>query len=577
MSHVLNIAARKLAPLRGLPRTTKFVLILPAIAGAAVFSADVVSRTYDLSIFKAEKDRPAPIIRGGQRIAATSSSPSNIKVGAAAALSAAAVGGFGQVPTGGGVGGKFGDVIDWPIIAIQVSLLPDGRVLSYGTDVDGSQGTVVYDIWDPKKGVGPESHTTLPNGTPTDIFCSAASLISPGYNFSTTPLTGKILSVGGDYTVNGVRNYSNSDVVVFDPANNSLSKTGNMAYARWYASMTTVPNGDKLVLGGQRQPGIGEISTELYSPTRGWRTLSGIHFHDALLSAEWYYPTAALGQNGWFYILEHGGKIVRLSNSGAVDTHVRMARGDYFYPRVMFPIRTHMPAYRMMMVRYNRRVQIADLANAQPIVREAASPKWDRKWGNLTILANGDVLASGGSGVLNELSNIAYESEIYRTASGTWITGASAQIPRLYHGNSLLLPDGSVLTAGGGAPGPLTNLNAEIYYPPYLYNADGSLARRPTIVSAPSRLKVGHLFTMTVGPNDRLSSINLVRLGSNTHSYDADARFIFAYFIQNGTTVTGYVVNDPKVVLPGYYMMFAVDQYEHPSIAKIVSIPPAVQ
>ena len=45
---------------------------------------------------------------------------------------------------------------------------------------------------------------------------------------------------------------------------------------------------------------------------------------------------------------------------------------------------------------------------------------------------------------------------------------------RLYHSTSLLLPDGSVLTAGGGAPGPVTNLNAEIYYPPYLFKKDGS-------------------------------------------------------------------------------------------------------
>jgi hypothetical protein len=36
--------------------------------------------------------------------------------------------------------------------------------------------------------------------------------------------------------------------------------------------------------------------------------------------------------------------------------------------------------------------------------------------------------------------------------------------PRLYHSTALLLPDGSVLTAGGGAPGPVKNLNAEIYY-----------------------------------------------------------------------------------------------------------------
>ena len=48
-------------------------------------------------------------------------------------------------------------------------------------------------------------------------------------------------------------------------------------------------------------------------------------------------------------------------------------------------------------------------------------------------------------------------------SDGTWKTLAEAQVPRLYHSVALLLPDGRVLTAGGGAPGPVTNLNGEIY------------------------------------------------------------------------------------------------------------------
>jgi hypothetical protein len=550
-------------------------LIVPMLPGIAFLGADVVSRTIDQSIFDAEKQRPAPIVRGGQKIVPSSDGSAAAKI--VAAESSAAFGGFGLVPSGGGVRGKFGEVLDWPLIAVQLSLLPDGRVLSYGTGTDGSQGAVIYDIWDPKKGVGSISHTTLPNYSTTDIFCGAASLLGPGYNNSTTGMTGKLMTVGGDLTVLGVRNFSNSNVDVFNPADNSLIKAGKMARARWYATMTTAPNGDKLVLGGQRQPGIGESTTELYSPIWGWRTLSGLEFRDAEFSVEWYYPTVMLSYGGWFHILEHNGKIARISNGGVVDTGVRMAIGDYFYPRVMLPVKTYMPAYRMMMIRYNKRLQIVDLANSQPIVRNAAAPKWDRKWGVLTPLANGDVLFSGGSGTLNELNNVAYETEIYHMESDTWTLAASAAIPRLYHGTSLLLPDGSVLISGGGAPGPLANLNAEIYYPPYFYNADGSLAARPTIVSAPSQLQVGHLFQLTVGPNDRIARINLVRLGSSTHSYDPDARFVFAYMIQNGSTVTGYVIDDSRLMLPGYYMMFVVDQYDRPSIAKIVSIPPTVQ
>ena len=53
----------------------------------------------------------------------------------------------------------------------------------------------------------------------------------------------------------------------------------------------------------------------------------------------------------------------------------------------------------------------------------------------------------------------------------------------------ILLPDATVLSLGGGAPGPLTNLNGEIYKPSYLFNADGSLATRPVITDAPQSIE----------------------------------------------------------------------------------------
>ena len=43
----------------------------------------------------------------------------------------------------------------WPVIAIHAVLLPDGRVLSYGTDGTGKQtGFFTYDVWDSAAGLG---------------------------------------------------------------------------------------------------------------------------------------------------------------------------------------------------------------------------------------------------------------------------------------------------------------------------------------------------------------------------------------------------------------------------------------
>src|SRR5262249_50060432 len=97
-------------------------------------------------------------------------------------------------------------------------------------------------------------------------------------------------------------------------------------------------------------------------------------------------------------------------------------------------------------------VQVADLSKTPPVVRTTGMSSYIRSTGELTLLADGTVLASSGSAVFNQQTNVAYQVELYNPKTGNWTLGASAAIPRLYHNSALLLPDGSVLTAGGGAP-----------------------------------------------------------------------------------------------------------------------------
>ena len=107
---------------------------------------------------------------------------------------------------------------------------------------------------------------------------------------------------------------------------------------------------------------------------------------------------------------------------------------------------------------------------AHPSVTALPQRSIGRHWGNATVMADGRVFVSGGSAVNNAATGVAYTSEIFDPATNSWSTGATATRMRLYHSTSLLLPDATVITMGGGTPGPETNLNAEIYYPPYLFN-----------------------------------------------------------------------------------------------------------
>jgi hypothetical protein len=77
-------------------------------------------------------------------------------------LSSASSGISSQIPLGGAaanITGVFGPAVTWPIIPIHVVLLPDGRVMNYGTNALGQQGAqLVYDVWDPSMGTGTNAH-----------------------------------------------------------------------------------------------------------------------------------------------------------------------------------------------------------------------------------------------------------------------------------------------------------------------------------------------------------------------------------------------------------------------------------
>ena len=150
----------------------------------------------------------------------------------------------------------YSDVFYWPIVGIHSLLTPDGKVLTFGTNTSGAQtGELYYDVYDPVSG----THNTLTHTTKTDLFCCVAIII---------PGTGKILLAGGDARPLGSANAGVPDVNVYDYQDMSIepSATGPMAYARWYASMVSLANGQLVALGGRdenfKYNGYSEIYTD---------------------------------------------------------------------------------------------------------------------------------------------------------------------------------------------------------------------------------------------------------------------------------------------------------------------------
>ena len=71
-------------------------------------------------------------------------------------------------------------------------------------------------------------------------------------------------------------------------------------------------------------------------------------------------------------------------------------------------------------------------------------------------------------------------AEIWNPTTGKWRVAADASVPRNYHSLALLMPDGRVLSAGGGLGGNAADhRDGQLYTPAALFNADGTLATRP--------------------------------------------------------------------------------------------------
>jgi hypothetical protein len=468
--------------------------------------------------------------------------------------------------------GRFGEAFDWPIISMHLALLPDGRVMSFGTSTDGKQGAMLeYNVWDPAQGTGPSSMLMLPNTTLTDISCAGQTLV---------PATGELLIVGGDRTVEGRRNYANSDVNLFDAASNQLTRqVQSMSYQRWYATAVTTDGAEQVVLGGMaditREPTVvyPAVTPELYRSGEGWRTLAGATSDVAFAARDegWYYPRAWLAPNGRIFMLAHSGSMysMDLAGTGGIDAlQGNAGLSSHTLPSVMFS-----PG-KVLSVRNDRRSVVVDIAQAQPAVMPAGEVSWDRRYGNTTLLADGRVWLNGGSNTGNDLAGAALHSEIWDPVTARWQPAASATKPRLYHSASLLLTDATVLTGGGGAPGPLVNLNAEIYYPPYLFRNDksGEFASRPVIKAAPTALQFGQGFELEMEGPTAVSRVTMVRAGSATHAFNGDQRFLELAFMQQGATLQLEAPAQPTLATPGFYLVFVFDANGVPSVARMVRL-----
>ena len=142
-----------------------------------------------------------------------------------------------------------------------------------------------------------------------------------------------------------------------------------------------------------------------------------------------------------------------------------------------------------------------------------------------------------------------YETELWNPRTETWSRLASMGAYRGYHGVTVLLPDGRVLSAGGRRVKTM-----QVFSPPYLFKGE-----RPVILSAPETLGYGQGFTVSTARAGSIAQVTLVRLPSVTHAFDENQRFLRLAFQAGSGNLSVTAPSNPNLAPPGHYMMFLVD------------------
>jgi N-acetylneuraminic acid mutarotase len=261
---------------------------------------------------------------------------------------------------------------------------------------------------------------------------------------------GKVLVAGGVVLSSFFDALATAEL--YDPTTGTWSPTGSMSTGRAAPTMTLLPSGKVLVVGGEGQSDF-LASAELYDPATGQWQATG-----SLSNARAFHTATLLGS----------GKVLVVGGFEPPDVNLATA-------------------------------ELYDPATGQWHATGATSVS--RGSHTATLLASGQVLVAGGT----SSAGLTSSAELYDPAAGTWTPVAPMLTARENH-TATLLPSGAVLVAGGSDSSGSALTEVELYDP------TSGTWRRTSSLSAPharhtaTRLPSGRILVVAGDANHILGN-----------------------------------------------------------------------
>jgi hypothetical protein len=456
-----------------------------------------------------------------------------------------------------------------PTFAINTTLLPTGKVMIWGRPPSTGTGDPRPNVgeaalWSPWLGTGANAFEAItppvidvdgPGGqppAPAPVFCSGLSQLPDGQVL----VAGGNLIYGNTFDDDGYTKFAGLQTIfTFDPFSETWTQQPTMANGRWYPTQTLLPDGRTIITGGLSDVppgGVQNKTLEIFNPPStfgGQGTLEpnpgtgknfGLYprtftlnsgkvlFAGPQVKHTWTLDTTSFTWNGYPHLSRNRqyGNAVRLPG-GPSGSDAFTTLGGYA---------TAPPPDGSSFHPATETTETTNAAVAVPSWTPGASWNVARANSNTVLLpdrsmvtvggGSGYAANGGGGGYVTYADGRARRVEVYDPATDSWTLGPAQEEDRAYHSTAVLLPDGRVLS-GGDDLHPLEPDGKDSQTDKAEIYSPPYLFKgaRPAIGSAPQAVRWGDAFGIQT-TSPNIDKAVLMAPAATTHGFDVNQRYV---------------------------------------------------